>query len=135
MTTPLRDLILNAEDLPHEDVEVPEWGDILVRVRGLSGTDRDAYEAKAVALKNQGQDVELRLQDFRTKLVVKCLYDPESDERLFSDKDVAKLGKKSGVVIERLYGIAQHLSGMTKEAKEEAKGKSEAVPSDGSTTD
>lgn len=134
MTTSLRDQILAADDLPETDETVPEWGGLVVRVRGLSGTDRDAYEARAVALKNQGQDVELRLQDFRTKLVVKCLFDPETDERLFSDKDVPKLGKKSGAVIERLYGIAQRLSGMTKEAKEEAKGKSEAVPSDGFTT-
>ncbi|WP_017614141.1 hypothetical protein [Nocardiopsis salina] len=104
MTTSLRDQILEADDLPEVDEAVPEWGGLVVRVRGLSGTDRDAYEAKAVALKNQGQDVELRLQDFRTKLVVKCLFDPESDERLFSDKDVAKLGRKSGAVIERLYG-------------------------------
>jgi hypothetical protein len=39
-----RDAILQAPDLQGEDVAVPEWGGT-VRVRGLSGAQRDAYEA------------------------------------------------------------------------------------------
>jgi hypothetical protein len=117
----LRDQILKAEDIPHEDVEVPEWG-VTVRVQGLTGTERDAYEAKMIALKQGGQDIELRLSDFRSKLVVRCLVDPETGERVFGDKDVAKLGGKSAQVILRLFDVARQLSGLTERAVEEAKG-------------
>jgi hypothetical protein len=129
----LKDQIIGAEDLSHEDVDVPEW-DVMVRVRGLSGTDRDAYEAKAVAVRKGGQDVELRLQDFRSRLLVKCLYDPKTDERVFDDNDIKALGAKSGVVIERLFNVARRLSGMDNESLEEARGNSKAAPSGSSTS-
>ena len=38
------DDILNADDLPREPVEVPEWGGTVL-VQGMSGTDRDRFEA------------------------------------------------------------------------------------------
>ncbi|MGH9247944.1 MAG: hypothetical protein ACRD0W_00265 [Acidimicrobiales bacterium] len=131
---PIKDQILAADDLPFEDLKVPEWG-VELRVRGLTGTDRDAYEARAVAVRNAGQDVELRLSDFRSRLVIKCLYDPATDERLFADSEVSALGAKSGVVIERLFKIAQRLSGMDSAALGRAEGNSETDRSDVSTTD
>ncbi|MFE3382837.1 hypothetical protein [Streptomyces anulatus] len=36
--------ILDADDLAIEDVPVPEWGGT-VRVKGMSGTERDRFEA------------------------------------------------------------------------------------------
>jgi len=109
--TDLRGLILAADDLPFEDLDVPEWG-VKVRVRGLTGTDRDAYEAKSVALRRGGQDIELRLANFRSRLVVKCLYDPETGERIFGDNETAQLGAKAARVIERLFDIANRLSAL-----------------------
>lgn len=129
----LKDKILAADDIPHEDVEVPEWG-VTVRIKGLSGTDRDAYEAKAIALKNQGQDVELRLADFRAKMLIKCLCDPDTGDRLFGDKEASQLGRKHGAVLDRLHDIAMRLSGMGRHAKEAAKGNSGAAVSGSSTT-
>lgn len=129
----LHDRILAANDIGYEDVVVPEWNE-KVRVRGLSGTDRDAYEAQAVALRNGGQDVELRLADFRARLVVKCLYDPETDERVFPDNEVSALGAKSAVVLERLFTVAQRLSGLDAEALGRAEGNSESDQSDSSTS-
>lgn len=115
----LKSRILAAEDRPFEDLDVPEWG-VKVRLRGMSGTDRDAWEAKAVALKRGGQDVELSLADWRSRLVTKCLFDPETDERIFTDGEVSKLGAKAATVIERLFGLARRLSGLDDDAEEEA---------------
>lgn len=129
----LKDQIFAADDLPHEDVEVPEWG-VTVRVRGMTGSDRDAYEARAVAVKRGGQDVELRLQDFRSKLLVKCLYDPDTNERIFTEAEASKLGAKSGQVIERLFEIAGRLSGMADDAVEAARGNSVGGQSGSSIT-
>lgn len=137
----LRDAINTAAatGLKFEDVDVPEWG-VKVRVREITGTDRDAYEAKAIALRNAGQDVELRLANFRSRLVVLCLFDPESDERIYDDASIAdgsavrELGASGATVIQRLFKVAQRLSGMDSDALGRAEGNSESGPSDGSTT-
>lgn len=136
MTIDLKSLILTSEDIDFEDHDVPEWG-VKVRVRGMSGTDRDSFEAKMVAVRKggTGQEVELRLNDFRSKVLVKCLVDPENGRRIFDDKEAAQLGGKSGAVIDRLFDIAKRLSGMDEDAEEEARGNSGTDPSDGSTTD
>ena len=47
MTYLSRDAILQREDIKTEDVEVPEWGGT-VRVRGMSGVERDAFEASLI---------------------------------------------------------------------------------------
>lgn len=135
--TDLKGLILAAEDIDFEDHDVPEWG-VKVRVRGMSGTDRDSFEAKMVAVRKggaAGQEVELRLADFRSKVLVKCLVDPETQERVFDDKDAQQLGRKSGAVINRLFDVAKRLSGMDEDAEEDARGNSGTGPSAGSTAD
>jgi len=132
----LAEQILAAEDIPHEDVEVPEWG-VTVQVRGLSGIDRDAYEAKMAAVRRSpaGEaEVELRLANYRAKLLVKVLHDPETGERLFDDKAAQQLGAKNARTIERLFDTARRLSGMDDKAVETARGNSGTAPSGGSTT-
>jgi hypothetical protein len=130
----LKAQILAADDRPFEDVDVEEWG-VKIRVRGMTGTERDAYEARAVKLSQGGQNVEVQLQNFRARLVVKCLLDPETDERIFADNEVDRLGAKAGKVIDRLFDLAQELSGMNEGAVSRAEGNFGIVLSDGSTTD
>lgn len=123
------DQIINADDRAHEDVAVPEWGGE-VRVIGLSGTDRDAYEAAMVDAK--GKPATQRLQNFRSKLVAKCLVD-ETGARLFTDDKVKALGAKNGAVIDRLFDTARRLSGMSQDAVDEGKDDSETAPNGAST--
>ncbi|MFJ6019779.1 hypothetical protein ACIQFP_10560 [Nocardiopsis alba] len=117
------DAILSAEDRSYEDVEVPEWGGT-VRVIGLSGTDRDAWEATMVDAK--GQAATVRLQNFRAKLVAKCLVDTNG-KRIFTDSQVKDLGQKNGSVLDRLFDKARELSGMMKDAVSDAEGNSESA--------
>ena len=42
-----RDDILKAEDLTTEEVDVPEWGGTVL-VRGLTGRERDEFEASVM---------------------------------------------------------------------------------------
>ncbi|GAA3223276.1 hypothetical protein [Actinocorallia longicatena] len=128
-----KDAILAADDRPYQDVEVPEWGGT-VRVIGLSGTDRDAFEAAFVdARAKGGPSAGARLQNFRAKLLVKCIIG-EDGERIFADADAKNLGAKSGKVVDRLFDIARSLSGMDDDAVEEGKGGSESDPTDSSTS-
>lgn len=131
--------LLTAEDIDSvddrkwEDVPVPEWGGT-VRIAGMSGTERDAHEAKMVAVRNGGKDIELRLQNIRVRMVAKCLVDAKF-QRLYSDTKVAKLGEKNAEVIVRLHAIAQRLSGMGKDAVEAGKESSSTDQSESSTSD
>ncbi|MER6147953.1 hypothetical protein [Streptomyces hirsutus] len=121
-----------ADDRKWEDVDVPEWGGS-VRLMGMSGTERNAYQSSLVVLGPNGSVQKMNMADQLAKLVAKCMVD-EDFERLYSDKEVRALGAKNGAVLERLGQVAQRLSGLRKEDVEAAEGKSEPTPSDASTT-
>ncbi|MDX3235650.1 hypothetical protein PV392_08115 [Streptomyces sp. ME03-5709C] len=127
-----KDQITAADDRQWEDVEVPEWGGE-VRILGMSGTDRNAYQSAMVTLGAGGKPQSVNLQDQLAKLLSKCLVG-EDFQRLFTDREVRELGKKNGAVLERLSKVAQRLSGLTKEDVEAAAGNSEAAPSGSSTS-
>lgn len=122
-----------VDDRKWEDVPVEEWGGE-VRLLGLSGTERDAYQASLVILGSNGSVQRMNLADASAKLVAKCLVD-EDFERLYTDKEVRELGAKNGKVLDRLHKKAQALSGLGKGAVEAAAGNSETAPSGGSTSD
>ncbi|MER3407703.1 MAG: hypothetical protein C4292_02635, partial [Nitrososphaera sp.] len=92
-----REEILAKQDLPYEDVWVPEW-DTYVRIRGLTGAERDAFEQSII--ETRGKNTRLNLRNARAKLVALCAVDEESN-RLFTDEDAELLGKKSAVALNR----------------------------------
>lgn len=127
MTLLTADQILTADDLDTKDVEVSEWGGS-VRVRGLSGRERDRFEA---SLRDDRGETDT--DNIRAKLVGRAVID-ETGSRVFTDAQINALGEKSGAVLDRLFDEIRDLSGMTDEAAEKIAGNSEAAPSDGSTS-
>lgn len=123
-----REAILAAEDLPRELVEVPEWGGA-VYVRALTGAERDQFEASIV--EQRGRDMRMNMRNIRAKLVALTVVD-EDGQRIFTDDDVAALGGKSAAALDRLFAVAQRLSGLSKEDVEELAKNSESVQSAGS---
>lgn len=110
---PLRDKILGAEDTQYEMVDVPEW-DTTIAVRGMTGEERDAMELDLVGGKPVTNRKQIkRPKNVRALLVVRTACDPETKERIFHDKDADALGQKSGKAIDRLFSVAQELSGMS----------------------
>lgn len=101
--------ILAAQDLQYEDVAVPEWGGT-VRVRGLTGRERDAFEAGVASAR--GKDVKLNLQNVRARLVALSVVDADG-ARLFDERDIGALGEKSAQALERVFQAAMRLSGLT----------------------
>jgi hypothetical protein len=128
-----RDAILAAEDKKYEDVPVPEWGGT-VRVAGMTGGDRNAYQASMVVLGPNGSVQRLNMADQLAKLLSRSIVD-ESGERLFSDKDLKALSAKNGAVLDRLGDVAMRLSGLRKEDMEAEAGKSAKTTNDASTSD
>jgi len=113
-----RDDILNAQDLPTEDVSVPEWGGT-VRVRGLTGAERDVFEASIV--EQRGKKARVNMKNMRATLVALTLVD-EDGKRLISETDVEALGQKSGVALDRVVRVALRLSGLSPGDVEELAG-------------
>ncbi|MGW4986313.1 hypothetical protein ACWEQ3_01500 [Streptomyces mirabilis] len=128
-----RDAILAAEDKNYEDVPVPEWGGS-VRVAGMTGADRNSYQASMVVLGPNGSVQRLNMADQLAKLLSRSLVD-EDGNRLFSDKDIKALSAKSGAVLDRLGDVAMRLSGLRKEDVQAEAGKSGKTLSGDSTSD
>lgn len=123
--------ILGAQDALFEDVPCPEWKGI-VRVRGLTGRERDDYEI-ALIQTTPGGGVKQRLSGAREKLVAKCAID-RSGNRLFTDEQAAQLGTKNGRVLDRLFDVAARLSGLRAEDVARLAKNSTAAPSDDSAS-
>lgn len=112
-----RSAILSASDVAKEVVAVPEWGGS-VQVRGLTGKERDEFEQASIRRASNGE-MTLNMSNMRARLVAFCVVD-EDGERLFSDEDIAELGKKSASALERVAKVAQRLSGMGEGAQQAA---------------
>ena len=111
------DQILEARDLTFEDVAVPEWGIEKLRIRSMSGADRDAWEQSMTRIEG-GKRVPIT-DNFRGRLLVRCIVDPDTGERVFKDGHAEILGEKSGDVLTRLALIATRLNGLRAEDVEE----------------
>src|SRR5690242_16498434 len=101
-----RDQILASEDLKTQVVPVPEWGGDVI-VRALRGIERDAYESSFVP---EGDKEKFDSTNMRAKLVSRCCVD-EQGNRLFSDEDALALGQKNAAALDRIFDVAQALSG------------------------
>jgi len=121
-----KDDIFKAEDLPTRDVDVPEWGGV-VRVRALSGSDRDQYDASMNQAQPDGSVVRLP-QGSRARLVALCVVD-EDGNSMFNEFDVGRLGNKSSAALDRVITVISELSALTDKAVEEMEGNSDAAQS------
>lgn len=109
-----RDAILKADDATYEDVFVPEWSG-QVRVKAISGSERDEYEQHVAGDRKSGK---LNMRNMRARLLVLALVDEEG-KRLFKLGDLEMLGGKNAAVIDKLFDVARRLAGITEEEKEE----------------
>lgn len=116
--------ILAASDLPHEDVEVPEWGGS-VRVRMMTGLERDQFRA-AIASEDG-----IPVGKFAAALLAVTCID-EGGERLFSMEDIEALQAKSAASIDGPAAVAMRLNGLAGRAVEDAQKNSSSDQSDDS---
>lgn len=109
-----RDQILSADDLPIEEVDVPEWGGTVL-VRGMQGNERDRFEMAMYLTKD---DLEQKAV-VRARVVAWCTLDDDR-RQLFTSKDVEWLGRKSARALDRVFDVAKRLSGIGEKAAKEA---------------
>lgn len=125
-----KDDVWQADDSKFEDVPVPEWGGE-IRLRGLSGFERDQFEAKSM-IKVKGNK-EVNHRNLRARLVAACAVN-EDGSLMFDTGDVLHLGQKSAVALERLFDVARRLSGMTTADVKEMEEDLDSDQSDSSTS-
>jgi len=110
--------ILAADDLTTEEVAVPEWGGTVL-VRGMTGRERDAFEA-GLGQERNGKVVQ-NFTNTRAKIVIRCTVDAAGN-RVFDDADIEVLGEKSGAALDRVFEVAARLSGLGDRDVEELAG-------------
>jgi len=123
--------ILEIKDIEIERVEVPEWGGD-VFVKGMTGLERDTFEASIV--QQRGKDARVNMVNIRAKLAAQTICD-EGGVRLFTDKDIRLLGAKSANALQRVFDVAQRLSGITEGDVDELAENLEKNLPDGSASD
>jgi hypothetical protein len=138
MTTRLltRADILEADDRLYEEVDVPEWGGT-VRVRSMEGVERDRFEATIaqISIDEHGKTrVDSRRDNVRALICSMTMVDDEG-VNLFTPPDVLVLGHKSAAALERVFTVAQRLSGLTEADVEELKEQLGNAPAGASGSD
>lgn len=108
-----RDDILKVKDVKIEKVQA--WGGT-VFVRGMTGAERDKFESSIV--QQRGKEQIINLQNVRARLCVLTLCN-EDGERLFQDSEINLLAEKSAVELQKVFLVAQRLSGITQEDVDE----------------
>ncbi len=126
-----RDDILQANDIEKELVEVPEWGGS-VFVRGMTGAERDKFESSII--EQRGKDQRVNMANVRAKLAFMTICD-ENGNRLFDEKDVQSLSQKSAAALQRVFIVAQRLSGIGEEDIKELAEELEENPFEDSASD
>jgi hypothetical protein len=115
-----RDAILAAASLKTEEVDVPEWGGIVL-VRELRGRERDEWEASLAV--QRGKQMVPDVANMRAKLVARCVVNSDL-EPVFSQPDVNALGELSAAALDRVFETASRLSGLSEADLEVASGNS-----------
>lgn len=109
--------ILKANDIESQIVPVPEW-DGEVKIYGLTCGEKDQFESSLVSVDVQTGKRSITMKDATARLCVMCIRDEEG-KRIFDESDVVQLAKKSGKAIQRVYEVAEKLSGLAKGEVEE----------------
>ena len=86
-------------------MDVPEWGGT-VRVATMTASERDRWESETYGGEKPNTE------DYRARFVALCLVD-EAGNRLFSNKEVSDLGKKSAAALHRVFKAAQELNALS----------------------
>ena len=127
-----RILALKGRDVQYETVEVPEWREArgdppVLRVRGLTGTERDQWEGEMVKELPGGRGrTRMDYSNVRARMVARSVVD-DSDQRVFNDRQIQALGQMSASALERIFQVCQRLSRLTDEDIENLTGESKGA--------
>lgn len=125
-----RESIKSYDDVQVEKVHVPEWGNQVFFVRSLGGTERDKWEAALIEEKTtrnrHGQkrrSKEIQVVGAKAKLVIlSCCLSFTDHSPIFTDADYEWLSVKAAAATERIFLVAQRLSGISQDDMDDIEG-------------
>lgn len=121
-----KDEIFGMDDIPVEEVIVPEWKNRKVLVCGLTAAGKNAYQASLLEIKGSSRRV--RMENALAKLLVRTIVNRQR-QPIFTETDIERLGGKSAAALERLATVANRLSGMDEQENAELVKNSDAAQS------
>lgn len=112
-----RDDVAKAVDVQYDEVLIPEWapqGDPepdswIMRLKGMTGTERDRWEA---SMQPRGNSKKPNLENFRARLIIQCAVDQDGN-RIFNAGDAKMIGSKSAKAISRVFDKCQEMNGLS----------------------
>lgn len=100
-----------ARELPRKTIHIPELGGDVI-VQGMSGAQRDEFER---SLRKPNGDLR---GNIRARAIVRSVIN-EDGSRVFSDDDIAAVGRMRADIAQRIWNAQQELSGISEsDAKE-----------------
>jgi len=103
-------LLTIAESIPTENVPIPEAGDdASVIVRGMTALERNNFEKQFVD--RGGKSIPGKMIEYRQRLLVACCRNPDGSA-MFTVEDIAILGQRSIVIVERLVNACMRVCGI-----------------------
>lgn len=127
--------LLAATAVPWEMVYVAALKKHVVVV-GMTGHERDSFEASLVVGRGKKRDV--KTDNIRAKLAARSLFTAppsEGGRRMFTDEQADQLGTIRADVLSPIFGVAQRLSGISDDDIDElGKKSSESTTSDTSSS-
>lgn len=108
----IRSRIASASDIKSETIIVPEWDNVEIVIKGMTGKQRAELMQKAVDTKTG----KVSFNSIYNDACISCCYTTEG-EQIFEKGDLSMLEEKSASVIERIAAKALEVSGLTDESE------------------
>jgi hypothetical protein len=130
-----RDAILAIDDVRYDVVDVSRWWGpgAKVRIRSLTGRERDAYDMESWRMTEGGKDAAAAMTDFRVRRVARAIVGADGLP-VFDARDIRAFGEKNGAAIDYIDDAVVALSGMTPASQQKAVEDLKGGPSGGSGT-
>lgn len=109
----LRDRILSANDIQSNTIHVDAW-DVDLDIRTLTASDR----SRLIAMCTNG-DGTVDMDKMYPLLIIAGVYDPETNEKVFTSEDMSLIQDKSSGAVEVVATEVMRLSGMSAKAVDE----------------
>lgn len=126
----LRSQILDFHDVPEETITIPEWGNIVVVIKGMTGASRANMMTRSV----DPSTGEMSFEALYPEVIIATVMNPETGEPVFGPNDRDVINTKSGGVLERLARDGMRLSGLTRDEQVDL-GKDSSTENGDSTSD
>jgi len=119
-----KEQILAAKDIKSEVVKCPEWGGEVL-VMGLTLAEKDKWQTSII------EDGKVNMEGATARLCALSMRDDDGG-LMFADSDVIELSKKAATPLDRIFQVAQKLSGLGAGEVEEVVKNSEATQTEDS---